>query len=221
VDTYLTEFNFNNLTEQEITFFKDANLEIEDGLFLKEQTKRPVEPLIFPTEYPEIHKPNGICSLTSEENARRIVTENYDKFISKGKFIFINQMHTHGFNIGIVGMTSDAYEVMKYVEMSGPIDGQQTEDIITKIKKWESEFGIKPIGIGCDFCECEIRNRDIDFKKLANEFYEFRITVTNPGSVEFLAEEMEKTSKVFLWWDYHALSYSPTIRLKISKNNNL
>jgi Domain of unknown function (DUF4253) len=217
VDTYLTEFNFSNLTEQEITFFKDAHLEIEDGLFLKEQTKRPVEPLIFLTEYPEIYKPNGICSLTTEENARRIVTENYDKFINKGKFIFINQMYNYGFNVGIVGTTSDAYEVMKYVEMSGQIDGQKTEDIIAKIKKWESEFGIKPVGISYDYCECEIRNRNIDFKKLANEFYDFRITVTDPGSVEFLEEEMIKTGKIYLWWDYHILSYSPPIRLKISK----
>ena len=217
VDNYLTEFNFSNLTKQEITFFKDNYLEIGDGEFLKEQTKQPVEPLIFLTEYPEIHKPSGICSLTTEENARRIIKENYDKFINKGKFIFISEMCSYGFNIGIVGTTSDPYEVMRYVEISGTREGQETEDIIAKIKDWEKEFGIMPIGIGYDFCECEIRNKDIDFKKLANEFYEFRIIVTDPGPVEFLEEEIKKTGKIHLWWDYHSLSHSPTIRLKISK----
>ena len=59
------------------------------------------------------------------------------------------------------------------------------------------------IGIGFDFCECEILNKGIDYAKLAAEVYEFCPDVVEQGTdtVEALEEEMSDTGIIYLWWD--------------------
>ncbi len=77
------------------------------------------------------------------------------------------------------------------------------KDIIEKYEKWDREFGITPISIGFDFCECEIKNRHIDYKILAAEVYEFcpDAVEQGTGTVELLESEIKKTGSIFLWWD--------------------
>jgi hypothetical protein len=196
-----SKINMDELTDEEISACKDAQLDIEDGLFLKALTKHSIEKLMFIDT--GVEKPNGICSLTTEDNARKFVIEHQDRFVNMGKYLFINEVAYNGYKVAILGGTSDPYEVMEYAETNGANYDISGEDIIEKYKKWDNEFGIKPIGIGCDFCECEIQNKSINFKKLADEVYEFCPDVVDQGtySIELLAEEMKKTGTIFLWWD--------------------
>lgn len=198
-----TDFYIYELTQSEQAFCTDAKLQAQDGLFLKKLTKRPVEKLVFENEYSTIEKPDGICSLTTQENARTIITENRDKMISEGKYIFISDLTHNGYKVGLVGTTSNPYSIMEYAGTNGANYDIETKDIIDRYKKWDNEFGIRPIGIGFDFCECEIVNKNIDYKRLANEVYEFCPDVVEQGTetVELLAEEMERTSTIYLWWD--------------------
>lgn len=92
---------------------------------------------------------------------------------------------------------------MEYAETNGSNYSIETKDIIQKYRKWDNEFGVTPIGIGFDFCECLIIKKNIDFKKLADEVYEFCPDVVDQGTdtVEALAEEMKRTGTIYLWWD--------------------
>jgi len=192
------------LNDNEKQLCYNAKLSEEDGLFLKKLTKRPIEILRFDREFSKIEKPDAIGSWTttpSEENAIKIVLDNLDYFKKQGKYIFISEV---GFKIGLTGVTSDPYKLMEYAETNGVNYNIETKDIIEKYKKWDKEFGIIPIGIGFDFCECKIKNtKDIDFKKLANEVYEFCPDAVDQGTetVEALEEEIKRTGIIFLWWD--------------------
>jgi hypothetical protein len=64
-------------------------------------------------------------------------------------------------------------------------------------------FGIRITGIGFDFCECAIVNKEIDYNNLAAEIYQFCPDVVDQGTetVEALEEELKKTGSIFLWWD--------------------
>ncbi len=196
-------FTVDELTDTEISFCDEAKLQIEDGLFLKKFTRRPIEKLIFEKEYSDIEKPDAICSLTTEENARKIVAEHREKLIREGKYIFICEIAHNGYKVGLIGTASDPYQIMEYAETNGANYDIETKDIIEKYKKWDKEFGIKPISIGFDFCECEIVNKNIDYKKLANEVYKFCPDVVEQGTetVELLEEEMKRTGTIYLWWD--------------------
>ena len=197
------EFSVEILTESEKQFCVDANLTEEDGLFLKQQTNRPIEKLKFEQEYSDKEKPDAICSLTSDVKARKIVLDNLYKLRQSGKYIFISEIAHNGYKVGLIGTTSDPYALMEYAETNGANYDIETAEIVDKFKKWDSEFGIIPIGIGFDFCECQLKKQKIDFKKLANEVYEFCPDVVEQGTetVEALEEEMRRTGTIYLWWD--------------------
>lgn len=198
-----TPFSVDELTETEKSFCTEAKLKDEDALFLKKLTKRPIEKLVFEREYSDIEKPDAICSLTTEENARKIVLENLDKLRQEGKYIFITEVAYNGYKVGLTNATADPYKLMEFAETNGANYDIETTQIIERYKKWDKEFGIIPIGIGFDFCECQIKNTNIDFKKLADEVYEFCPDVVDQGTetVEALEEEMKSKETIYLWWD--------------------
>lgn len=199
-------FNALELTEEEAGFCNDALIPLEDALFLKKLTNRSIERLIFQSEYSDIEKPSAICSLTSEEQAKKIVRANREKFMQAGKTIFICEMIFTGANSGYkvaLVATPDPYQAMEYMETNGINFDIETKDIIARYKKWDNEFGIKHLSIGFDFCECEIVNTKINYKQLADEVYEFCPDVVEQGTetVERLEEEIKRTGSVYLWWD--------------------
>lgn len=191
------------LSEKEKQFCLNANLSEDDGLFLKKLTKHKIYELYFQNELSDTKKADAIFSCAKEESARTIVLENLDYFTKQGKYIFIHQFSNNGYNIALTASTSDPYKLMELCETNGCNYDIETEDIINKYKKWDNEFGIIPIAIGFDFCECKIINTNIDYYKLANEIYEFCPDVVDQGTetVEALEEEMKKSQTIFLWWD--------------------
>ncbi len=198
-----TTFSINELTANEQVYCQDAKLENEDALFLKKLTKRPIEKLVFEKEYSDNEKPDAICSLTTTTNAQKIVVEHLDQLRKEGKYIFIAAIANNGYKVGLTGATSDPYKLMELAETNGLNYDIETSHIIEKYKKWDAEFGITPIAIGFDFCECQIKNKNIDYKKLAEEVYEFCPDVVEQGveTVEALEEDMRKTGTIYLWWD--------------------
>ncbi|HTJ49192.1 MAG TPA: DUF4253 domain-containing protein [Cyclobacteriaceae bacterium] len=193
----------DGLTLDETIICSNAAIRSEDGLFLKKLTKHPLEKLIFESEYSDAGKPAGICSITTEKNARDIIARQRERFISEGKYIFISEFSDKEYYVALTGTTSDPYKIMEYAGTNGANYSIETKDIIAKYNQWEMQFGVKPIGIGSDFCECEIINKDIDYKKLAAEVYEFCPDVVEQGTetVEVLEKELKKTGRIFLWWD--------------------
>jgi hypothetical protein len=196
-------FSIDALTETEKSYSQDAKLNNEDALFLKKLTRRPIEKLVFEKEYSDIEKPEAICSLTTEENARKIITENLDTLVKSGKYILISEIAHNGYKVGMTGTTSDPYKLMEFSETNGANYDIETFHIVDKYKKWDKEFGIMPIGIGFDFCECQIKNRNIDYKKLAEEVYEFCPDVVEQGTetVEALEDEIRRSGTIYMWWD--------------------
>lgn len=194
---------FDGLTTDENINCVKAAIQPIDGLFLKKLTKHPLKKLTFETEYSKIDKPQGISSVTTEKNARKILKDHQVKFISEGKYIFISEFSDNEYHVGLVGTTSDPYKIMEYAETNGANYDIGTEDIIAKYKQWDKEFGIRPVSIGFDFCECEIENKDIDYKKLSADVYELcpDVVEQGTGTVKLLESEMKRTGRIFLWWD--------------------
>lgn len=163
---------FVQLTPEEKAICEQNGASADDALFLKTLTKRQIEWLEF-DEDAALEKGSGICSLTTEENAKQIVLQNRDRFISQGKYLFICEMAHNGNKVGIVSNTSDPYRVMRFAGTNGINYDIETETIIAKLKEWDSRFGIRVTTIGMDLCEVQIVNKDLDYAELAQEVYEF------------------------------------------------
>jgi hypothetical protein len=192
------------LTSIEIGYCNKAGLHPDTGIFLKQLTKRPIEKLVFEDYDTETTKPSGICSVTTDENARALVFQYRDELFQKGQFIYLRAIVDIGYSVGILSATTDPYEIIKLTETHGINHGIMTDDIIAKLKKWDTEFGLRLFGIGTDFCEGEIINKDLDYMALAREVYAFCPDSVDQGAtdtVEALAEELKRTGSIFLWWD--------------------
>ena len=201
--TVQTFFLKDELTEEEKQICKTAQLPESDGLLLKKLTQQAIIAVAFEQEYTKAVKPIAIGSITSESMSKKIVLENLEFFKQLGKYIFVFGLAESGYIVAITGATNNPYTLMEYAETNGANYGIETEDIIAKLKKWDNEFGIIPVGIGFDFCECHIKNTNIDFKKLAMEVYEFCPDVVDQGTetVEALEEEIKESGTIYLWWD--------------------
>jgi len=59
------------------------------------------------------------------------------------------------------------------------------------------------VAIGSDFCEGEIGEKNIGYKRLASEVYAFCPDIVEQGTktVEQLEKEIKDTGRIFLWWD--------------------
>jgi hypothetical protein len=194
-----SSFDCNVLTEQELEFCQSAQLDAEDGLFLKKMADRPVRKLCIGEDVENMNVLNGIYCVVNEDNARKIVREHHYRFVEQGKFIFIHTLYSH-YDIGIVAQ-SDPYEIMKTALTNGCNYDIMTEDIIEKLQKWDNEFGIKIIAIGCDFCECEIMDRKINYKKLVEEIDDFCPDISASIGSDVHELEIKKTGLIHLWWD--------------------
>lgn len=192
-----------SLSEKERQCCRAAKLTEQDGLLLKGLTNRPIEALMFENEMSGVEKPVAIGSLAPEDVAKEIVLDNLDRYKTQGKYIFIASITSNGYVVGITSATSDPYALMELAETNGLNYDIETKHIIEKYRKWDSEFGIIPIAIGFDFCECKIRDTHIDYKKLAAEVYELCPDVVDQGTetVEALEDEIKRTGMIYLWWD--------------------
>lgn len=191
------------LTSIEIGYCNKAGLHPDTGIFLKKLTKRPIEKLVFEDYDTETDKPSGICSFCPEEEARSIISQYQEELISKGQFLYISDIPGNGLQIGILKGITDPYVIMQLAETNGANHDLLTNDIIEQLKKWDVRFGIRITGIGFDFCECTILNKDIDYSNLAQEIYQFCPDVVDQGTetLEALVEELKRTGSIFLWWD--------------------
>ena len=196
-------FTLNELTEAEKNYAQDAGLKNEDARFLKSLTRRPVESLKFENERTVNAYTDGICSLTTEENARKIVQDHLERLKAEGKYIFISGVAYNGYKIALTAATSDQYRLMELAGVNGFNHDIDTTAIIDKYKKWDREFGVTLISIGNDFCECQVNNKNIDYPKLAGEVYEFCPDVVDQGTgtIEALEDEIKQTGTIYLWWD--------------------
>ncbi len=178
---------------------------LNDGLFLKQLTGRPIEGYSFDEYDGGDKRAGGIRSMTGKKNAINIIHTHQSRAMSEGKLFYIGDAVSGDDECGLclTSKTNDPYKVMKFTKTNGVNYDIVTKDIIAKYKKWDKEFGIRIIAIGMDFCECEIINRDIDYTKLAKEVFEFCPDVVEQGTetVERLEEAMRVEGTIFLWWD--------------------
>ena len=100
-------------------------------------------------------------------------------------------------------MVNSGYFIIKLAETNGANYDIETADVIAKLKQWDSTFGLRLVAIGSDFCEGLIENKNIDYKKLAADVYEFCPDVVDQGTetVELMEKEIREKGSIFLWWD--------------------
>ena len=127
-----------------------------------------------------------------------------DILMGKGYQIFIYdlQYDDNPYKIGIL-KSNDKYDSLRFMLTNGTNYDLDTDDVIGKLKEWDSLYKINLVCVGSDFVEIKLDNPPEDINNFAKEVYQFCPDSVDQGvgSLEALADEIKNTSRVFLWWD--------------------
>lgn len=94
-------------------------------------------------------------------------------------------------------------DMIRLAESDAVNYNMETEDLIKKITEYDEKYGVSVIQAETDTIVLEFKKLPKNIIDLAKDIYEFCPDVVDQGSgtVETLAQYLEATRQVFLWWD--------------------
>lgn len=190
--------NENELTVLEQQICNELHYPYEDALLLKRLTGSEINKFTFEHTESEVEPPNYIsANFRNKKPNFDTILEIQETLSKNGKFLFINEL-SNPKDLVIANDTNDPYKIMQYAETNAINYELDNTAVISKIKEWDTRFGIKFIGIGYDFLILKIINTtNIDFEELANEINEF---CPDAEDIDSIFEDLEN-SLIKLWWD--------------------
>ena len=104
--------------------------------------------------------------------------------------------------IGIIKGT-DQYEILRIMHTNGDDDDVSHEDVIAKLKQWETRIRFEIVGAENDWVEIEFRTMPQDLKAFAEDVYEFSPETVDEGtgSLAELVKDISATKRLVLWWN--------------------
>jgi hypothetical protein len=103
----------------------------------------------------------------------------------------------------VVGPGDSQLDILRLARSDACNYDRDTEDLIKVLSDYHSRLGIDIFHAETDTIEFELLTLPEDVLALARELYDFCPDVVDQGvgSVEALAEAIEVTGRVYLWWD--------------------
>jgi hypothetical protein len=104
--------------------------------------------------------------------------------------------------IGILKGT-DQYDILRVMHTDGDDYDISNSDVIERLKEWEKSSPFDIIGADNDWVEIEFKTLPKDLRAFAEEVYDFCPDTVDqgPGSVGGLIAEIQRTKRLFLWWE--------------------
>jgi len=147
---------------------------------------------------------SGIVVSVPEDKADDILASLRRKLRPLKYAPFVVEMNA-GLKIDKIGILkgTDQYEILRIMHTNGDDYDISNQDIIERLKEWEIYSPFDIIGADNDWVEIEFKSLPRDLKAFAEEVYDFcpDALEQGPGSTAALAKEIQKTKKLFLWWD--------------------
>ena len=94
-------------------------------------------------------------------------------------------------------------DVLRMAESDAINYGFETEDLINKIKEYDEKYGVNVSHAETDTVVLEFNKLPEDLGELTKDIYEFCPDIVDQGTGEInsIAESLEDTNSIFLWWD--------------------
>lgn len=152
----------------------------------------------------ENNLPKAIMIKTKSDEAYEII-EAYRTLLKKNNIQVYITDQNYGYEDDVVSflVSENKYEPLLFEATNAVNYDIYTLEIIEKLKKWDSLYGLEIYGIGFDFVAGTFKNLPNDVSELAKEMYEFcpDIVDQGTGSVKELEIEIKNSNSLFLWWD--------------------
>ncbi len=111
-----------------------------------------------------------------------------------------------GFGYGpdqIAVLDADDHEYLALVRTDAANYDVDHEAVMKTYRPWEKQYDLELVGAGLDWMEAKIGNPPSDWLAFAKDVYKFCPDIVDQGvgDVAALAEEMERSGDLYLWWD--------------------
>lgn len=206
--------------------FVDKSKHLETKKLTK-QEKNLIEKLGFDIKIAEQIKDYGVTDFVKHSR------NNYDSDVSEDEFMAVeiqiprNKSESVvkdfykialdlGYTVYVAGQNyveeNDTFVIFKGYNKFDPLRFEatnglnydlETEDIITRLEKWDQLYGIELHIVSYDNVVGKFKELPEDVSKLAQEIYEFCPDTVEQGvgSVEELTKFIEENGTLYLWWD--------------------
>ena len=148
--------------------------------------------------------PGVYINLREDQNAIDIIHEIRPKIQRKLYEIMIAEKN-FGFKPDKLAIikSENKFDPIKYQRTSGINYGIENDSVISILKYFDKKLKLEYVGADNDWCEFEITEDSVDWELLAKECYKFCPDIVEQGTdtVEKLKEEMEKSKRLYFWWD--------------------
>ncbi len=139
------------------------------------------------------------------ENRTDMVLDSLRRKLSPLKYMaFVVEMNA-GIKTDRIGILkgTDQYEILRVMHTDGDDYDISNEDVIDRLKDWEKSSPFDIIGADNDWVEIEFKTLPKDLKAFVEEVYDFCPDAVDqgPGSIGGLIAEIQRTKRLFLWWD--------------------
>jgi hypothetical protein len=146
----------------------------------------------------------GIVISVPEDKTDHILSSLRKKLLPLKYMPFVVEMN-EGLKIDKIGIIkgTDQFEILRIMHTAGGEYDISNQDVIDRLKEWEVNSPFDILGADSDWVEIEFRILPKDLTAFAEEVYDFCPDAVDEGSggIADLAKEIQKTKKLFLWWD--------------------
>lgn len=147
---------------------------------------------------------DGLLVSTSSADAFETLVEVRRLVAGKGYSAYVYDLG-FGFSADQIAIVpfSDDYEYLATVRVDGINYDISHDDVINRYREWDESYDLALLGANFEWLEAEIRVEPASWSRFAEQVYEFCPDVVDQGAgtVEALAEEMERSRHLYLWWD--------------------
>lgn len=191
------------LTESEEALFSNAGIDLETARAIRGLGVAVEQLQGLDDDWEQIDA-NGIL-LETRTNQGEAVLRRLRDVLDKARYSAY--LHDQGFGFGpdsiAVLADPDPWEYLKILKINGINYDVEHEDVIRRLRDWDSLYGLNIVGAGMDWLFAEFDNPPNDWAAFAEEVYEFCPDVVDQGagSIEALASELKGMGGVYLWWD--------------------
>jgi hypothetical protein len=193
------------------------SLGIDTAVVIKLRTQTDSHLLPFPTDLQNVlnrdidldsikkHTP-GFYFNASNSNSDHIVNVLYDDLQKMGYTIFSldeNFGISNKPDIIAVLRSTDKYKILNQIQTDGINWDIDNDSMLSIIKVFDEKYSLQLVGASGDWCEFKINNEPANWLELAKEAYKVcpDIVEQGAGTVERLATEMQRTKRLYFWWD--------------------
>jgi hypothetical protein len=103
----------------------------------------------------------------------------------------------------VVAAGTSQFDILRVAKSDAINHGMETAQLIARLQEWDKAFGIDVWHAETDTLEFDLKGQPPDLEAFAEQLYAFCPDIVDQGvgSLEALAEAIEGTGSVFLWWD--------------------